>query len=58
MVVWTGTTVLGVLAVADVVRPTSIEAVKALHARGIKVAPVPGMKVWTDDYNNLFKILR
>ena len=45
MVVWSGTQVhqiLGVLAVADVVRPTSVAAVKALHAEGIKLAMLTG----------------
>ncbi len=44
MVVWSGKSnqVLGVLAVADVVRPTSVSAVKALHAEGIQVAMLTG----------------
>ena len=45
MVVWTGTQVhqvIGVLAVADVVRPSSVEAVKRLHAEGIKLAMLTG----------------
>ena len=44
MVVWSGEhhQILGVLAVADVVRVSSIEAVKALHAEGIKLAMLTG----------------
>lgn len=45
MVVWESESVpraLGVLAVADVVRPSSVEAVKALHAEGIKLAMLTG----------------
>ena len=25
---------------------------------GTKIAPIPGLRVWTDDYSNLYKILR
>ncbi|MDX2089705.1 MAG: heavy metal translocating P-type ATPase [Kofleriaceae bacterium] len=45
MVVWTGQQVhqvLGVLAGADVVRPSSVEAVRQLHAEGIKLAMLTG----------------
>ena len=45
MVVWTHAPdqqVLGMLAVADVVRATSVEAVKQLHAEGIKLAMLTG----------------
>jgi Cd2+/Zn2+-exporting ATPase len=42
MVVWSGTTVLGVLAVADTIRETSVEAIRALHARGLSVAMLTG----------------
>jgi Cd2+/Zn2+-exporting ATPase len=42
MVVWSERTVLGVLAVADTVRETSIAAVKELHEQGIKLAMLTG----------------
>jgi Cd2+/Zn2+-exporting ATPase len=42
MIVWSDRTVLGVLAVADTVRETSIEAVKALHGHGIRLAMLTG----------------
>jgi len=45
MVVWTGAQVhqvIGVLGVADVIRPSSVEAVKMLHAEGIKLAMLTG----------------
>jgi Cd2+/Zn2+-exporting ATPase len=45
MVVWSGAEVyqvLGVLAVADVVRQSSVAAVKSLHAEGIKLAMLTG----------------
>ena len=42
MVVWSGDTVLGVLAVADTSRETSVEAVRALHAQGIRLAMLTG----------------
>lgn len=42
MVVWVDTTVLGVLAVADVVRESSVKAVAALHREGIKLAMLTG----------------
>jgi Cd2+/Zn2+-exporting ATPase len=42
MVVWSGDTVLGVLGVADTVRETSVEAVRALHAQGIRLAMLTG----------------
>ncbi len=42
MVVWSGPDVLGVLAVADSVRETSVEAVRALHAQGIRLAMLTG----------------
>ena len=29
-----------------------------IQARSRKIEPVPGLRIWTDDYNNLFKILR
>jgi hypothetical protein len=29
-----------------------------VKARGQAIEPVPGLKLWTDDYNNLFKILK
>ena len=42
MVVWADSTVLGVLGVADVVRESSVKAVAALHAEGIKLAMLTG----------------
>ncbi|KAB2910660.1 MAG: cadmium-translocating P-type ATPase [Kofleriaceae bacterium] len=42
MVVWSGDAVLGVLAVADTVRETSVDAVRALHAQGIRLAMLTG----------------
>jgi Cd2+/Zn2+-exporting ATPase len=42
MVVWSNARVLGVLGVADVVRPSSVEAVRTLHAEGIKLAMLTG----------------
>jgi Cd2+/Zn2+-exporting ATPase len=42
MIVWAGRDVLGVLAVADTVRETSVDAVAALHAHGIKLAMLTG----------------
>jgi Cd2+/Zn2+-exporting ATPase len=45
MIVWTSEPfqqVLGVLAVADVVRPTSVDAIKRLHAEGIRLAMLTG----------------
>jgi len=42
MVVWSHETVLGVLAVADVVRASSVKAIAALHAEGIQLAMLTG----------------
>jgi Cd2+/Zn2+-exporting ATPase len=42
MLVWRTSGVLGVLAVADTLRATSIEAVQRLHARGIRLAMLTG----------------
>ncbi len=42
MIVWSGTTVLGVLGVADVIRETSVAAIADLHTLGIKVAMLTG----------------
>ena len=37
-----GGKLLGLIAIADAVRPTSIEAIKALHARGVEVVMLSG----------------
>ena len=42
MIVWVDGVVLGVLGVADTVRETSVEAIRTLHAQGIKVAMLTG----------------
>ncbi|MBL8786864.1 MAG: cadmium-translocating P-type ATPase [Deltaproteobacteria bacterium] len=42
MVVWSGSTALGVLGVADTIRQTSVDAIRELHALGIKVAMLTG----------------
>ena len=42
MVVWSGTQVRGVLAVADRVRPTSVRAVRELHDLGVEVCMLTG----------------
>ncbi len=42
MVVWRGGEALGVIAVADTLRETSIEAVKALHGLGVKLVMLTG----------------
>lgn len=44
MIVWMGDPgrVIGVLAVADVVRETSVDAIRTLHTMGIKVAMLTG----------------
>ncbi len=42
MIVWADSKVLGVLAVADTVRETSIAAVKSLHGQGIRLAMLTG----------------
>lgn len=42
MVVWRGEQVIGVLGVADGVRATSVEAVRSLHALGVKLVMLTG----------------
>lgn len=42
MIVWSDSQVLGVLGVADTLRQTSIEAIRELHALGIKIAMLTG----------------
>jgi Cd2+/Zn2+-exporting ATPase len=42
MVVWSEKTVLGILAVADTVRQTSIDAIRSLHAQGLKLVMLTG----------------
>ena len=42
MVAWSEGRVLGVLGVADTVRPTSVEAVRDLHAEGVRLAMLTG----------------
>ena len=42
MLVWTPRGVLGVIAVADTLRATSVEAVRQLHARGVRLAMLTG----------------
>ena len=42
MVVWSGRRILGILGVADEIRPTSVEAVRALHAQGVRLAMLTG----------------
>ena len=37
-----GGKLLGLIAIADAVRPTSVEAIKALHARGVEVVMLSG----------------
>ena len=49
MIVWAGRDVLGVLAVADTVRETSVEAVRALHGHGIRLAMLTGDNPRTAD---------
>ena len=49
MIVWSGPTVLGVLAVADTIRETSVEAVAALHRLDIRLAMLTGDNPRTAD---------
>jgi Cd2+/Zn2+-exporting ATPase len=42
MVVWSDRTVLGILAVADTVRQTSIDAIRALHSQGLRLVMLTG----------------
>ncbi len=42
MVVWGDTGALGVLGVADSIRDTSVEAIRRLHARGLRLAMLTG----------------
>ena len=42
MIVWSDGKVLGVLGVADTIRQTSVQAIRELHALGIKIAMLTG----------------
>jgi hypothetical protein len=38
-------------------RPAFFEQ-KEIKAVAQKIEPIPGLRTWTDDYSNLYKILR
>ena len=41
-----------------VTRNAAFLALDAVRSKTVEIAPIPGLPMWTDQYNNLFKILK